>query len=384
MKNTGSLLLRLSCGLLAASPTYSVSAQSSITPSERRLIRSACDHNVVMLGENSHGDGATIALKAKLVPELVRRCGFSAIAFESSFYDFAELAHVTKADQRYDRSKLLSAVGLLWARDAEFRPLTDWLSSQTPQTVRLDGLDDQIGAAGAFYSLKQMPLELSAVIPARDQSACRESMTGYINFSIDRASAAPEVDRCLSLALHKLSTITGAQAAKLRAMAQAFSNVIHRARLTGNDMIAARDQAMADELRAFRRMLKKGSKIIVWTANAHAAYGGLESGKTLAQITRERVGPKLFTIGFSAATGQYRWSKSEVRDVPSAGANSLEGMVLNDHYAAVATRAQLQRLGTISGTALSWHKPLAVNWSKLFDVIYVIDRERPTTLVESQ
>lgn len=140
---------------------------------------------------------------------------------------------------------------------------------------------------------------------------------------------------------------------------------------------------MADQLRTFRRRLKRGSKVIVWTANAHAAYGGFDTGKTLAQITRERIGSRLFTVGTSAAAGEYRWSKSEVRQIPTAIPGQLEHTILGYQSAAVATRAELARLGRIQGTALAWHKPVTADWSKLFDAVYVIAREEPTTLLEA-
>jgi hypothetical protein len=48
-------LLRLLLGLAAVSATAPASAVTSLTPSETRLIHLACHHDVVMLGENSHG-----------------------------------------------------------------------------------------------------------------------------------------------------------------------------------------------------------------------------------------------------------------------------------------------------------------------------------------
>jgi erythromycin esterase-like protein len=229
-----------------------------------------------------------------------------------------------------------------------------------------------------------MPVELAAMIPPRDRLSCRETMIGYINWKIDRGSAQASVEHCLSLALGELSTRRTADASKLRALARAFRNMNRRTNLTGNDMIAARDRAMADQLQTFRRGLKRGSKIIVWTANAHAAYGGLPTGETLAQIARKRIGSKIFTVGFSAAAGEYRWSRSEVRQVPASAPNALENRILADRPAAVASRAQLQKFGTIPGTALSWHKPLTTDWASLFDALYVIAREEPTMLVEAQ
>jgi erythromycin esterase-like protein len=148
-------------------------------------------------------------------------------------------------------------------------------------------------------------------------------------------------------------------------------------------MIAARDAAMADKLQSFKRQLGSRAKIIVWTANAHAALGGYMVGKPLGQITRERIGSALLSVGFSAAGGDFRWSKSETRPVPTAAPGSLEQTILDSRPTALADKAELKRVGRVSGTALDWHKPLVENWSDLFDAIYVIAREQPTTLLST-
>lgn len=48
---------------------------------------------------------------------------------------------------------------------------------------------------------------------------------------------------------------------------------------------------------------------------------------------------------------------------------------------AIWKQAQLASMGTIPGAALSWHKRIEANWSRLFDAIYVLGEERPTTIV---
>lgn len=367
--------------LLVGAVSMPSSAAAPLNSSERQLIHDACKHHVVLLGENSHGDGRTISIRAKLIPELVRRCGFNALAFEASFYDFTELADSTAHDARYDRSKFLSAVGLLWARDAEFAPLADWVARQTPRTLRLGGIDIQIGAAGAFYSLEVMPTAISNAIPPSDRETCRATMIGFINMSVDRTSTEGEVDRCLSLALRKLAGRKSADAAKLRALALAFRKTAKWAAMKPDQMIAARDVAMADKLQAFRRQLGPRAKVLVWTANGHAALGGYTVGKPLGQITRARIGSALFSVGFSSAAGDFRWSKSETRRVPTAAPGSLEQTILRGRSAAFADKGELKRLGPLAGTALDWHKPMTAKWSELFDAIYVIDREEPTTLL---
>lgn len=383
MKQFTIVLLKAVFAFLVAAAASPSNAATFRDPSERQLIQMACHHDVVMLGENSHGDGLTIAIRAELIPELVRRCGFNTLAFEASYYDFTELANTTSLHDHYDRSRFLSAVGLLWARDAEFAPLANWVSGQTPRTLQLVGLDIQIGAAGAFYSLKAMPTALSDAIPSNDRATCRETMIGFISWSLDRASTEHEVDRCLSLAVRGLADRRSPEAAKLRMLARAFRSTATWATMTPDQMIAARDAAMAEELRAAQFRPGRKPKIIVWTANAHAALGGYTMGKPLGQITRERIGSALFSIGFSAAGGDFRWSKSETHSVPTAGPGSLERVVLDSRSAAFANKNKLRAIGRVTGTALDWHKPMVMNWSDLFDAIYVIACEEPTTLLRT-
>lgn len=370
--------------LLTLSCAAAQHAARSLSHSERELIRLACPHTIVVLGENGHGDGATIALKARLIPELVRRCGFSAIAFEGSFYDFAELGRTTPLDQPYDRHRLLSAVGRIWNRDTEFSPLADWMSQQSPSRLVLAGIDDQVGSTGAFYSLTTMPAELAALVPDDDRAACQSLLALDGWDGLDQLAQQERTDHCLAQALHQLSLRSDPEAERFRSLAEAFRRANARSSLQGDAYVAARDRAMADNLDAFRRTLPSGAKIIVWTANFHAAGGGLANGETLGQIARARYGSALFTVGFSAAGGRFRWSQAEVRDVPSAPVGSVEAEILRGRASAVAARARLASLGTVTGTALSWHQAITADWSMMFDALFVLRREEPTTLNMSE
>lgn len=341
----------------------------------------ACNHSVVVLGENSHGDGSTISIKARIVPELVARCGFSAIAFESSYYDFAELARSTPAHHGYDRQKFLSAIGRIWNLDVEFLPLADWVVRQSPKKLTLYGLEDTIGSAGATYSLSVMPGQLAMLVPEKERPVCQAllALDGWPG--LDDAAQQGMTDHCLANVLKSLAGSRNPDASHLRAMANAYRRYNARRRLPTNEFIAARDLAMADNLDAFRRALPQGAKIIVWVANGHAPLGGYDVGAPIGQIAKTRYGRDLFTVGFSSAGGQFRWSKDEVREVLLASEESLEARILRARSAAVATQAQLASMGTIPGAALSWHKRIEANWSRLFDAIHVLGEERPTTIV---
>lgn len=343
------------------------------------LVDLACKREVVVLGENTHGDGQTVSIKAEIVQRLVDECGFSAIVFESSFYDFEELAFRTPDNRPYDRKLFLSAIGGLWSNTAEFAPLADWIATQTPDDLKIGGMDPQLGSAGAFYSIDAMPRELVAVLPEDLRAQCRSDMMGWIAWTADRSAAKPRIEVCLAkIELHLASTKDRSR--RLIRYVDAFRKALTWTNLDFERQQNARDQAMAEQFMAFRDRLDGHDRIIIWTANAHAAYGGFEDRRTVVQILREEMGDSLFTVGFSAAGGFFREIGSgEVRGVTAAGPEQLEGIVLQNKSRAVADSFFLKSLGKISGSALVDHKSFELDWADIYDAIYIIDYERPTT-----
>lgn len=371
--------LPMACLLLATGSE----ASKRIADADDQLISLACDRDVVMLGENSHGDGATIAIKVRLVRRLVKECGFSAIVFESSFYDMEELSSRTPPDARYDRALFLSAIGRIWSQSAEFAPLADWVATQSPTTLTLGGMDPQLGSAGAFYSLDALPSDLVALLPEQQREPCRADMIGWIRWTTDRAAAQPRIAACLDAIEAELATASGV-GPQLALYASSFRDALAWTGLQGPDLVASRDSAMAKRLLALRERLAGRGKVIVWTANAHAAYGGLEKGQPTARILKDALGRRLFTVAFSAAGGSFRWSRSEVREIAPAQPGDLERIVLGERQSAVADHADLAAIKAVGGMALGQHKREVRNWAELFDAVYVLAEERPKTAVVEQ
>src|SRR5262249_17538251 len=56
------------------------------------LVDDLCTKSVVLLGEEGHhAGGHTVEVKSELVKRLIERCGFNAVYFESSAYEFYDL-----------------------------------------------------------------------------------------------------------------------------------------------------------------------------------------------------------------------------------------------------------------------------------------------------
>ncbi|VAW49547.1 hypothetical protein MNBD_GAMMA03-922 [hydrothermal vent metagenome] len=78
------------------------------------LIKDSCNKQVVLLGEGgNHGGGNTIALKTEIVKRLVDSCGFSAVFFESSVYEFINLNNSIK-NKTVSKKQLANSIGGLW------------------------------------------------------------------------------------------------------------------------------------------------------------------------------------------------------------------------------------------------------------------------------
>lgn len=162
---------------------------------------SAAVGDVVLIGEGAnHGDGRSLAFKAALVQRLVEQCHFDTIVFEASSYDFLELDRRLRQDEPVTRTMLSSAVGGLWNRNDEIQPLITWMhESLVAGRLRLGGMDDQLGSAGAFYSTAGMPAELSDLLAGERRDMCKGMLRQLIYGQLGTSGAeqAP-LAACLS------------------------------------------------------------------------------------------------------------------------------------------------------------------------------------------
>ena len=111
------------------------------------LVSDVCTKNVVLLGEEPHhGGGNTLETKAELVRRLINRCGFNAVYFESSVYEFADLNARLGAGTSAPE-QVADAIGGLWNTAIAIDPLVDYLYEQAAAgRIRLSGLDPQLSA----------------------------------------------------------------------------------------------------------------------------------------------------------------------------------------------------------------------------------------------
>lgn len=369
--------------------TEAAQAASALAAATRDL----CGQRIVLLGENGfHGDGKTGAFKADLVRNLVTECGFDAVVFEGSLYDFTAL---NRAIRRGDATPqmLASAMGGLWNQNREVQDLIGFLFAQARDgRVLLAGMDDQLGTRGAFYSLETMPLELAGFLPLGRREDCAVRLKQRI---WSRYTATEPYDDARRAALRAcLSEIDAVVASarlddprertEYRGMIAGFGRALDQDLLGQPARIHARDRDMARNVEALVDALPADARVVVWTANTHAARDAsahelFGDQSNMGHWLDIRFGTDLFTVGFSAAGGAYRYTVREARPVPTAAPGSLEAVALAGPSADVVWVGSeaLSALPPTVGSAFDHNKPVVAEWGLVFDGLVVFRTERP-------
>lgn len=355
------------------------------------VVRDLCPKRVALLGEATHGEGHTDAFKAALVERLVRQCHFNAVFFEASHYEFLGFARKLRDREPVDAAMVGDAMGGLWKFDREVQPLIPFLfDAAKARRVVLGGLDGQIGALEARYANDAMPVELTNYLQDNRRRECSEILRRrtYWDYpdrpysDTDRA----QILQCttdISRAMDKAATADAATTADQRSMIRNIEAFTRADALNRAEFIAARDKAMYDNFVWLVSRLPKRSKIIVWSATAHIAKDGAadaaytRSGSLGSYVHRD-YGARAFALGFSAASGEYRYARKDNRPLAPPPSPSLERSALTspDDATGYLGPARLKALGRLPGGAFS-HNFQDNDWANSLDGVVVFGREYP-------
>lgn len=349
-------------------------------------VRDMCASDVALLGEGAnHGDGRSLAFKAALVQRLVEQCHFDAIVFEGSSYDFLELDRRRRHGEPVTRAMLSSAVGGLWNRNDEIQPLITWMhESLVAGRLRLGGMDDQLGSAGAFYSISEMPAELSGLLATDRADLCKAVFRQLIHGQLGTSEAerAP-LAACLSEIRSAVEAMPGSADRDVRL--QNLANIDRYVSRQGSDTAAyieGRSHSMWLNYQWWvANRFPRGARVIVWGATAHLsrearAYPPFATTTNFGSYVDRTYGGRAYFLGFGAASGTYM-EGNQVRVRAQAAPGSLEAAALAASSADLTylDQAALQRLGQQPATVFS-PAPVVARWSEVVDGVIVFREER--------
>jgi len=358
-----------------------------------RLVRDVCRKDIVLLGEDaSHGGGRTFEVKTEIVRRLVSRCGFDAVLFESQFYDLLDVEHAV-ADRTATPTQLAGAIGALWARAAESKPLIDFLYRKAMAgRIRVAGIDPQVGGAMGEYSKHRLGGVLVEPLAGARREACRREIDMHNAWQYDDAHPFDDpAQQRLRGCIDDIRAALAARGAGLAsnmdsetaAMAAAYSRYLDMA-MNGDGNL--RDLGMYENLQWHRGRWPTGAKLIVWCATVHAAKAldGLATDMTpMGRHVHAAYGKRAATIGFTALSGRFGnpGAGGQPNPLPPAEASALENVVLagSDAGLRYVDAKRLKRLGTIVSRPINYRKQHAAPWAEVLDGMIVLREERATT-----
>lgn len=334
-------------------------AQPLETPSDLQpLVDFASRHEVVMLGEATHGSAEFYTWRSEITRRLIAEAGFSYIVVEGDWPDCFAINQFVKgyaeapssADQVLQNFKRWPT--WMWANE-EVRDLMQWLrdfNQEEGADVGFYGLD----VYSLWDSLHQVIAELKRVDPAAYQQArqvlsCFHDFGSSVEDYASQASLIPEnCEESIIKLLMKVREetlqakvsdpelkLSLAQNALVVRNAEAYYRVMFRG---GASSWNVRDMHMGETLERLHKHFHGRSKGIVWAHNTHigdARYTDMAAGGmlNLGQLARESYGEeKVCLIGFSSYKGSVIAGRSwdspfEKMQVPEARPYSWEALL---------------------------------------------------------
>lgn len=282
------------------------------------------DVEIVMLGEQSHGEATTYQTKIKLIKYLHQKMGFDLLVFESGFYDCQKAWQLIREGMDF-REAMGRSVFDIWSTTKEFKPLADYLETvnKTSDNLKVLGFDSQFtGRISEKYFMQDLTAYVNSIDPSFTTSKEWKHLEENFNYltSLEFKKLKknnPEQDTLvLNTLMKKFEEIDTVSSFWIQCLKNAKLYLSDAS--LGSDY---RDKQMAKNL-IWIKQQHPNSKIICWGATSHFLYNStvvrmknpviqLLAGNyykkhpMMGTYIKNHYKDKVYTIGFTAYQGMF-------------------------------------------------------------------------------
>ena len=411
---TGLLLVSLSCSAQQQLPGKNISAIRSIDPadtdfSDLKSIKSAIGNaRIVMLGEQTHGEGSTYLAKTRLIKYLHEQLGFSVLAFESGFYDVARIWENTLQGSTF-KQEIPGSLFYMYAGSKQMFPLFDYIQSKVhqPDQLTVTGFESQHSGEKAkkllfpdfekflqsknpgtlgpgwevFKRLSVAAMASPAYRPTEDEKKIFFGKLAELKKALSPNDVTPE-NHFINSGGFWYRVVCSIESETTR----------YWGMIKGNDM-SVRDLQMAENLIWLADKVYPGKKIIVWAHNLHLSKGTSALTTQVPELTafyasyvpmgvtvHQHYGKAAYTIGFTGATGTYiDFNDGKLQTIPPVTPESVEGQLSKTGYNYSFTNYQALKGKAdkpVSGMIMDYIPSMGI-WPNVFDGLFFIKNPTP-------
>lgn len=387
---------------------------------------SPAEFEIILLGEQTHGDGAVFDKKLEMIKDLHENHGYNLLVFESGMYDNFKANELYK-NQKEEIDIFKQSVGWLYTTTEVFQQLLNYL--ETHPELKILGFDSQESTLFEEYFLndfKSLCSKNNIVISDEDYIEIEKTMIvrDFENYAFNKKDSTNLYNN-INAVIKKIDQIPKNDietAVLVQTFKSVFSDLDFGLKSLQKEKIAIqnpRDKQMAENL-IFIKELYPNEKIIGWGASYHFAnklnefeytietenyikkqititdsiHGDshtnteeeiaqikeLKYAVPMGQILKEKYGSKLFSLAFTSYEGFYfDFSVEQISPILQPPANSIESDFKNQNI-----KTALYVLNNIPhqfySSALGYI-PLSANWENIFDGIFYIEKMYPPKYV---
>lgn len=367
------------------------------------------DVRIVLLGEQSHWDGATLLAKNRLIRFLHEEEGFNVLAFECGTFECQRADEMLRpgADVRPAMAACLHQV---WNVN-EVVPLFEYVAwtKGTQRPLRLTGFDSQPTGDASREKMQSLLAFVGDI--AQWSETERLALLRLNDVSSGTYRPTEDPDKGIRAALDRLrEAFDGARPILTQrhgeAMTEFYSRVIDNlrayerqiylysmAKRNSDANAAVRDRQMGENIRWLAETYCPDERIICWAATAHCMHG-VETIKTsgrqlfagfqnMGEVVRLHFGNQAYVVGFAAHHGTMGNPFREVAPVPSPPVGSVEDIL--HRYGAPLSFTNLRVPGPLSAQLSSsciGYYVREADWTKVLDGIFFTDEMTPSTKIQ--